>query len=248
VLYDRTNFNENQFALSAVDRIVSSVNLRMAGVSSPPLAVQRRAVAGRSVDYYDFLLPGLVAMGLMNVSIIGMAVAVTRFREQRILKRILATPLSPVRFLTAQVGARLVLAMAQAGLILAVGVFGFGAHVYGNPAWVFLLAAVGNLIFLSLGFALAGRAPNSDSAQGMGQAIAVPMMFLSGVFFPTESLPAVVEGAVRYLPLTPLIEALRTVAIDGRSITATGGQLALLGAWAVALFGLAARNFRFSAS
>jgi ABC-2 type transport system permease protein len=247
VLYNEANVNENRFALAAVRQIVDRLNLELAGVSRPPIALRSRGVAGKAVDYYDFLLPGLVAMGLMNVSIIGMAVAVTRFREQRILKRILATPLHPVRFLAAQVGARLLLALTQAAVLLAVGVFAFGARVYGNVGWIFALCVLGNLIFLNVGFAIAGRAPNSDAAQGMGQAIAVPMMFLSGVFFPLDSLPAVVERAVRYLPLTPLIDALRAVALDGRSIADTGPQLLQLGVWAVVLFALAARSFRFSA-
>ncbi|HXF56784.1 MAG TPA: ABC transporter permease [Actinomycetota bacterium] len=248
VLYNEGNVNENRFALSAVRQIVDRLNLELAGVSRPPLALRSEGVAGKAVDYYDFLLPGLVAMGLMNVSIIGMAVAVTRFREQQILKRILATPLAPWRFLVAQVAARLLLALTQAAVLLAVGVFLFGAHVYGNVGWIFALAVLGNLIFLNIGFAIAGRAPNSDAAQGMGQAIAVPMMFLSGVFFPLESLPSVVERVVRHLPLTPLIEALRAVSLDGRSITATGPQLLELGAWAVVLLALAARSFRFSSA
>lgn len=248
VLYNEGNVNENRFALSAVRQIVDRLNLELAGVSRPPLALRSQGVAGKTVDYYDFLLPGLVAMGLMNVSIIGMAVAITRFREQQILKRILATPLAPWRFLLAQVGARLLLALTQAAVLLAVGVFLFGAHVYGNVGWIFALALLGNLIFLNIGFAIAGRAPNSDAAQGMGQAIAIPMMFLSGVFFPLDSLPPVVERVVRHLPLTPLIEALRAVSLDGRSITATGPQLLELGVWAVVLLALAARSFRFSAA
>ncbi|MBI4260630.1 MAG: ABC transporter permease [Actinobacteria bacterium] len=246
VLYNETNFETNQFAISAIERLAGVMNLQIAGVDPPPVAVESRGIAGKSVEYYDFLLPGLVAMGVMNFSIIGMSVAISRFREQRILKRILATPLRPVKFLTAQVVARLALALVQAALILAVGVYVFGANLYGNVLWLFALATVANLIFLNLGFAVAGRAANPDAAQGIANAVALPMMFLSGVFFPTETLPEVMQVVVRYLPLTPLIEAMRTVAIDGESILRTGPQLALLGAWVAVSFAIAARNFRFA--
>jgi ABC-2 type transport system permease protein len=246
VFYNESNFDVNQFALGAVERIVNGTNLRLAGVSSPPIVMEQRGIEARTVEYYDFLLPGLVAMGVMNFSIIGMAVAIARFREQRILKRILATPLAPVKFLSAQVVARLVLSLVQAGLILAVGVFLFGANVYGNVLWLFVLATVANLIFLNIGFAVAGRAANPDAAQGIGNAVALPMMFLAGVFFPTDTLPQVMQTVVRFLPLTPLIEALRKVSLDGESIVATGPQLLMLGAWVIVSFGLAARNFRFS--
>ncbi|HYU57700.1 MAG TPA: ABC transporter permease [Actinomycetota bacterium] len=245
VLYNRSNFNVNQFALSAIERIVGGLNLRLAGVSSPPIAVRAEAVDAKSVDYYDFLLPGLVAMGVMNFSIIGIAVGITRFREQRILKRMLATPLRPAKFLAAQVLARLVLALAQAAVILAVGVFVFGGRVYGNVLWIFVLATVANLIFLNIGFTVAGRTGNVDAAQGLANFIALPMMFLSGVFFPTDTLPQAVQAVVKYLPLTPLIEALRKVSVDGLSIVDTGPQLVKLGAWVVASFALAAASFRF---
>lgn len=246
VLYNGSNFDTNQFALTTIQRIVDGMNLQAAGVTRPPIAVESKAVEAKTVRYYDFLLPGLVAMGVMNFSITGMAVAIARFREQRILKRILATPLPPVKFLSAQVMARLVLALVQAALILAVGVYLFDGHVYGNVVWLFVLATVANLIFLNLGFAVAGRVGNPDAAQGVASAIALPMMFLSGTFFPTDTLPKIMQTVVHYLPLTPLIEAMRTVAIDGRSITAAGSQLALLGGWVLVSFVLAAGMFRFA--
>lgn len=246
VLYNGTNFETNQFAITTIERIVDQMNLRMAGVTTPPITVQPEAVAAKSVSYYDFLLPGLVAMGVMNFSIGGMSVAIARFREQRILKRILATPLAPVKFLAAQVGARLVLALLQAALILAVGVYLFDGHVYGNVLWIFVLATVANLIFLNIGFAIAGRAANPDAAQGLAQAVALPMMFLSGTFFPTDTLPSVMQTVVKVLPLTPLLEAMRTISVDAKSIAAAGPQLLQLGAWVLVSFVVASRLFRFS--
>ena len=246
VLYNQSNFESNQFALSAIERIVDGLNLRLAGVDEPRLAIEAVGVEGRSIEYYDFLLPGLVAMGVMNFAITGMAISISRYREQRILKRILATPLRPSKFLVSQVLARLVLSVVQAALILAVGVFAFGANVYGNVLWIFVLATVANLVFLNIGFAVAGRASNPDAAQGIAQAVALPMMFLSGVFFPTEDLPEVIQAVVRWLPLTPLLEALRTVSVDGLSITDTGPQLLLLGGWVIVSFVLATRMFRFA--
>jgi ABC-2 type transport system permease protein len=156
-------------------------------------------------------------MGVMNASIIGMAVAISRFREQKILRRILATPLAPIRFLSSQIGARLVLSIIQSALILAVGIFLFGAELHGQLIWLFVLVTFANLIFLNLGFAAAGRAKNPDAAQGIANAIALPMMFLSGTFFPTDTLPVVVQWIVKFLPLTPLLEAMRRLRRGVRS-------------------------------
>jgi ABC-2 type transport system permease protein len=245
ISYNETNFDTNRFAIAAIDQVVNEANLAAAGITEPEVTVETTAIAGEDITYYDFLLPGLVAMGLMNASIGGMAVAIARFREQKILRRILATPLDPKRFLAAQVGARLVLAVVQAALILAVGVFVFGATIHGNVAWLFVLAAFGNLIFLNIGFAIAGRARNPDAADGMANAVSLPMLFLSGTFFPTDSLPDVMQAIVAVLPLTPLLEAMRIVAVEGDPITAAGSQLLLLAAWVVVSFVVATRLFRF---
>jgi ABC-2 type transport system permease protein len=245
VRYNQTNFDINRFAIAAIDQVVDEANLEAAGVTEPAVTVETTPVAGEDVTYYDFLLPGLVAMGLMNASIGGMAVAISRFREQKILRRILATPLDPNRFLAAQVGARLVLAVVQAALILGVGVFVFGATIHGNVVWLFVLAVIGNLIFLNIGFSIAGRARNPDAADGMANAIALPMLFLSGTFFPTDTLPEAVQTIVAILPLTPLLEAMRIVAVDGDPITAASSQILLLAGWVVVSFAIASRLFRF---
>ena len=245
VRYNETNFDTNRFAIAAIDQVVNEANLAAAGVTEPAVTMETTAIAGEDITYYDFLLPGLVAMGLMNASIGGMAVAIARFREQKILRRIMATPLDPRRFLAAQVSARLVLAVVQAALILAVGVFAFGATIHGNVAWIFVLAAIGNLIFLNIGFSIAGRAKNPDAADGMANAISLPMLFLSGTFFPTDSLPDVMQTIVAILPLTPLLEAMRIVAVDGEPITAASSQLLLLLVWVVVSFAIASRLFRF---
>lgn len=245
VYYSKANMQTNQFALSAINQTLDGMNLVVAGVE-PMFTMQPEPVQSKKVTYYDFILPGLVAMGVMNVAIGGIAVGITKFREQKILKRILATPARPGNFLVAQVLARLVLAFIQTALILAVGVYVFGANIYGNVVWLFVLATLANLIFLNIGFAIAGKAKTSDAATGIAQAVALPMMFLSGVFFPIETLPTVLQGAVKLLPLTPLIEAMRKVSIDGLSITACGVQIAALAAWVVVSFVIARLNFSFA--
>jgi ABC-2 type transport system permease protein len=241
-VYYKPTATNNDFTLGSLQRFVDALNLRLAGVKSPPVRLAQRSIEAKDTNYYDFLLPGLIAMGVMNLSIIGVAIGVTRYREQKILKRILATPLRPAKFLLAQVGARLAFALVQAAVILLVGVVGFGAHVHGDAAWIFLFAALGNLVFINIGFAIAGRAKNVDSAQSMAQLVTLPMLFLSGVFFETGGT---VGQIVRVLPLTPLVNGMRKIALDGDSITQCGQQLGLLALWVAISFALARRSFSF---
>lgn len=246
VYYNQGNPQQNQISFTALSQIVSQMNLRMAGVDEPSVTLAKESVTSKRVTYYDFILPGLVAMGVMNYSISGIAIALSRFREQRILKRILATPLAPSKFLVAQVFAHLLLALVQAILILAVGILLFGGRVYGSIPALLLLVTLANVIFLNIGFAIAGRASTPDAASGVANAVALPMMFLSGVFFPTTTLPAIMQKIVALLPLTPLIEAMRKISVDGAAITTCGKQVAALAIWVVVSFGLARMNFSFS--
>lgn len=197
------------------------------------------------LDYFDFVLPGLLAMGLMNFTMVGIAGSVARYRELRILRRITVTPLSPTAFIVAVVLARLVLAVAQVLLMLGVGV-ALGADLRGSPLVLVALATLGNLTFLSLGFAVAGRTASVDAANNLAGLATAPLMFLSGMFFPIESLPSAVQRVAELLPITPLIEAMRAVALDGATLDGLGSELAVLALWVPISLLVARLSFRFS--
>lgn len=199
----------------------------------------------RTLDYFDFVLPGLLAMGLMNFTMVGIAGSVARYRETRILRRMTVAPISPTAFIVAQVAARLVLAMAQVLVMLGLGV-ALGASVTGNPVWLLVLATLGNLTFLSLGFAVAGRVSSVDAANNLAGLATAPLMFLSGMFFPIESLPGLVQRVADVLPITPLIQAMRRVALEGVGPTSLGSELLILGLWVPAGLLLARLSFRFA--
>ena len=197
------------------------------------------------VDYFEYVFPALIAIGLMNFAMIGTATSVARYRELKILKRIVVTPLPSSRFIAAQVGARLMLAAVQTGLIMIVGL-ALGGRLGSGWPLLFIIATLGNLIFLSLGFAIAGRAESVDAANNTTQLVTHPLMILSGAFFPTDSMPGWLQPVADLLPLTPLIDSMRAIALQDAGITDIGSELALIGAWIVVGLGLARITFRFT--
>lgn len=242
VFYSEANFTTNQVALSALHRFVDEFNLQAAS-ASPTVTLQEEPTSTRHISYLDFLVPGILGMGVMSYSIMGVATSLVTYHEKRILRRIQVTPLPVAAFVIAQVGAFLVISVLQTGVILGTGVL-VGAHLSGNFVWAIPITLMGNIVFLNLGIVVAAASKTVAAASGMGNAISLPMMFLSGVFFPTEQLPPFVEKLVQFLPLTPLLHALRTVLLDNESILHTGGDLALIGAWALAMVLLASRLFK----
>jgi ABC transporter DrrB family efflux protein len=201
------------------------------------------AVGGSELDYFDYVLPGVLAMGLMQFTMVGIAGSVARFRETQVLRRLTATPVAPLAFIGGQVLARLAVSVVQVLLLLGTGVL-LGGTIVGNPVWLVLLAILGNLSFLALGFAVAGRAPTVDAANNLAGLLTLPLMFLSGMFFPIASLPGPVRLVAEWLPITPLIEGMRAVALEGVGIGSLGAEVALLAAWVVLSFALARLSFR----
>ncbi len=210
------------------------------------LLLQTEEVETVEITYFDVVLMGLIGMAIMTNSIISIAVRVSTYRNNSILKRLLVTPLPIWKYFASEIAAHLVLAMFQAVVILVVGVFVFGARIHGNPLWIFVVVPLASLVFLNIGFILSAWARTPAAASGMGNAIALPMMFVAGTFFPTSMFPWVLPQISEALPLAPMLSALRLVAIEGSPLWEAWPQLAMLGGWVVATALIAIRVFRFS--
>ena len=245
LVYSTRNPERNQLVEGAVHSLV--IELRSGGRPIlPEQLVVSEVIETPEVDYFDTVLLGLLGLGIMTNSIISIAVRISTYRNQSVLKRLLVTPLPVWKFFAGEVIAHLLLALVQALIILAVGVFVFGGDLHGSLGWVLLIVLLGTVVFLNIGFILSAWARSPAAASGMGNAVALPMMFLAGTFFSTASLPWLLPYAALVLPLTPMLDALREVAINSAPLWHTWPQLAALGAWAVATALIAVRVFRFS--
>ncbi len=247
LVYGSRNPERNQLVAGAVNSMVAASG--PAAETAPALAVgevpsAKAPYAGAS--YFDVALLGLVGLGVMTNSIISIAVKISVYRSQSILKRMLVTPLPIRKYFAAEIAAHLAMALVQAGIILAVGVFVFGAQIHGNLAWMMIIVLLGSLVFLNIGFIMSAWANTPSAASGMGNAIALPMLFLAGTFFSTTSLPWPLPYAVEALPLTPMLSALRDVGIDNAALWQVWPQLAALGGWVVITSLAAIKVFRFS--
>ena len=244
LVYNSRNRNRNQLVDGLIRSLVAETQPedRLQPLSQ---LVVTEVVQVPDVNYFDQVLMGLIGLGIMTNSIISIAVRVSTYRNQSILKRLLVTPLPIWKYFAAEIGAHLMLAAVQVGIILVVGVFVFGAEIHGNVAWIFPIALLGTIVFLNIGFILSAWARSPAAASGMGNAVALPMMFFAGTFFSTATLPWVLPQAAKFLPLTPMLEALRDVAIDSAPLWETWPQLGALGIWVAVTAFVATRVFRF---
>ena len=251
LLFDESNAFGG-IVVGAVSSFVDGANLELAQAPLRlALDVRGAGESGESgssgeTSYIDFLLPGLAVWGVMSFSVIGLATTIAVYREKRILIRIQSTPLKVRVFVVAQVLASLLLSIVQAAIILAVGMAIFGVSIPLSQApQLCVLILMGNLVFLNLGFIVGAFSKTVAAASGLGNAVSLPLMFLSGVFFPTDNLPTVLLFVIEYLPLAPLLEMFRDVALDSGAFWDYPTQLAIVAGWVVLSAAVAMRTFRF---
>lgn len=244
VLYNQGQSREAQAGQVILRQVLDELTFALTDASRL-FVIDTQPVDSRNLRFIDFLMPGIVAMAVMQMGLFSVAFAFVQLKKQGILRRLLATPVQPASFLFAQVFTRLVVSILQTLVLIGVAVVFFDVHLAGNILIILLLALIGGAVFVSMGFAISGWAKSEEVAAPIANVIALPMMFLSGVFFPREAMPQVLQRFTDYLPLTYLAEALRNVAIDGATLWSQWLNLAGLAAWLALTFVLAVRLFRW---
>ena len=243
LVYDDTNPTRAVVTV-VIQRFLDKVNLDLADAPTG-LELSIEGVLSRDVDFLDFVLPGIALWGVMSFSIIGIATTLASYKEKKILKRILATPLKVRTFFFAQVLAYLLLSLVQAATILGFGSLIFDVSIGGNILYIALLIIMGNIVFLNLGFIVGAYSKNVSAASGLGNAVVVPLIFFSGVFFPTDSLPEYLRRVVEFLPLAPVLEAIRGVMLEAEPLWNFPLELLIVGVWIGVTSIVAVRTFRF---
>ena len=195
--------------------------------------------------YIDFLIPGLLGMGLLGGGLWGVGYEIVGMRVKRLLKRFTATPMSRPLFLGSFVAHRLGIAVVETAFLLTFGRLLFDVEIHGSLPGVFATAILGGLAFAGLGLAIASRARNLETANGLMNAATLPMWLLSGVFFATSNFPDWMQPVISALPLTALNGALRAQMGDGASLLDCAGSLGILAAWGVVSYAVALRWFRW---
>lgn len=241
--YDQGSLQAEQVVSGFLNSILTSVNFKIQN-AKPIYSVKEIKTTQSTAGYFDFILVGLIGMALMNGSVQGVAISMSKYREDKILKRINSTPLPSSYFILAELISRLLLAIVQITLIILVGTKIFGAHIIGSYWTLYALSLLGSLLFQSIGFAVAGLSKTTDAADGMATAVTIPMMFLAGVFFPIDSLPTWIHSIVQYLPLAPLLRMMRGSALESTSAFSVPSNIIIVIIWILITLLIAIYKFR----
>jgi ABC-type multidrug transport system permease subunit len=230
-------------ALSA--RLLTNDALQRASGRQEPVGVSESHVRERGSRYIDFVVPGLLGMNLMGSGIWGIGFSIVDARRKKLLKRLIATPMPRAQFLLSFLLSRLTWLMLEVITLLGFGVLVFGVPMRGSLASLALICLIGALSFGAMGLLIASRAKTIEGASGLMNLVMMPMWVFSGVFFSASNFPKTMQPFIQALPLTAVNDALRANMLQGASLAAVSGELAIALAWLVLCFVVALKLFRW---
>jgi ABC-2 type transport system permease protein len=236
----------SQAASAVIQQRASRSNEQAASVRKPPLvAISTQSLQGKNMNYVDFLVPGVLAMSIMNGGIVGLSAAFVVLRERVVLRRIRATPFPLIGFIPARVATQLLVALCQAAILLGLAKLIFNLDIAGSLLEVAVFLFLGSLAFLTIGFFVAGVSRKQESATALAQLISFPMLFFSGIFFPLNHASVWLQDVAKALPLTYMADGLRQVMVYGASLVSLWGDLLALVLTIAVSLALAIRFFRW---
>jgi ABC-type multidrug transport system permease subunit len=172
----------------------------------------------KGTRYIDFLIPGLIALGIMNSCLWGIGWALIEMRIKKLLRRMVATPMKKPVFFTSYVITRIILGGAETMLLLTFAYLYFGTEITGSVMAFILVFLSGIFAFGGIGILVASRTAKTEVANGLVNVVTLPLMILSGIFFNYHNFPDWAIPVIQVLPLTLLADSIRAVFIEAAGL------------------------------
>ena len=168
--------------------------------------------------YIDFLIPGLLGMGIMSSCLWGVSYSLIEKRSKKLLRRMIATPMKKTNFLLSIVISRIIITFLESAVLILFAYYLFDIKIQGSWAALIMILISGNITFIGLSILISSRTSNTQIGNGLINAVTMPMMMLSGIFFSYYNFPDWAIPVIKQLPLTVFADSLRSVFIEGAGI------------------------------
>jgi len=244
VHYTENNASAAQTLASVLQVEFQNINARL--VKSPtPFSVVSKQTNERSLSQFDYTFTGLLGFAILGAGIFGPMNVFPELKKMGILRRLHTTPLRVWQYFLANMFGNAVTGLMSLAVMFVVALVVFHLKVVGNYAELAVFLAFGIIEILGIGLALGGWAQNERQVAPLGNIIVMPMMFLTGVFFPRFLMPQWLQNITTYMPLTPVIDGARLIATEGKSLLDIGPQLGIMAVWTLVIYAIAFRVFRW---
>jgi ABC-type multidrug transport system permease subunit len=199
----------------------------------------------RGLRYIDFLVPGLLSLGIMMSVMWGVCYALIEKRSKKLLRRMVATPMRKSHFLIAQWVSRLLVTFLETAILLVFAVYFFKVSIQGSLFAFIILLVAGNFCFFGLSILISSRTANLQLGNGLISIITTPMMVLSGIFFSYQNFPPWAISVIKLLPLTKLADEVRSIVNEGAGLFQSLDGIMVLGMFGFISFLIGLRIYKW---
>ena len=195
--------------------------------------------------YIDFLVPGLITMGVMMSSMWGISYGLIEKRSKKLLRRLVATPMKKSHFLIALITVRITMNFIESLALFLFALFAFKMTIQGDISALILMFLAGNIAFAGLAVLISSHTSNTEVGNGLINAVVMPMMVLSGIFFSYHNFPDWSIPVIQKLPLTMLTDGVRSIFNEGAGYHEVALPILILSATGVLFFSAGLKIFKW---
>ncbi len=195
--------------------------------------------------YIDFLVPGLMTMGVMMSCMWGISYGIIEKRSKKLLRRLVATPMRKSHFLIALITVRIVMNTIESLSLLIFALIVFKMRIQGDITSLILLYLAGNIAFAGIAVFVSSHTSNTEVGNGLINFVVMPMMVLSGIFFSYHNFPDWSIGVIRSLPLTIMTDGFRSIFNEGSGFPDVIIPIIILATTGVLLFSAGLKIFKW---
>ncbi len=244
VLVDQNSEQAGQTLTSVLSGVFGQINKEITQ-SPTPFSVSLSTSKDPGLNQFDYTFAGLLGFSILSLGIFGPTSVFPRMKQQGIMRRYHTTTLRVWQFFLANVISQMFVGVLSVALMFAVALTVFDLNMRGDYLSLLAVILLGTATMFGIGLAIGGWAKNENQAAPLGNLISFPMMFLSGTFFPRFLMPEWLQGISGLLPLTPIVDAIRFIVTEGRTLFEIGPELGLTAIWLVVIYIIAFRVFRW---
>ena len=193
---------------------------------------------------YNFV-PAILGMLLMLVCAMMTSISIVREKERGTMELLLVSPVRPLMIMIAKVVPYLVLAFAILTTILLMARYVLDVPLAGSIVWIYVISTIYIILALSLGLLISTIATTQLMALLLSaMVLLMPIVMLSGMIFPVESMPEVLQWIAALVPPRYYIQAMRKLMIMGVDISNVVREIYILSAMALSLLIVALAKFK----
>lgn len=223
---------------------LDTINAEFVAVDEP-LKFTAEPIQTANLSRFDYTLAGLIGFSMMSLGIFSMSEGFTGDKKAGALRRMQVSPIKAWQLITATALNRIFVGLISVALLFVAALIFFDFNMRGDYLSFIVFTMIGTACMFGFGMAIAGWARDANQAAPLTQILTLPMMFLSGVFFPTFLMPDWLQAVTKFIPLTPIIDGLRFILTEGKTIFEVGPQLGVIAAWTVVIYFIAFKVFRW---